>query len=197
MKGKFVTLEGIDGAGKSTLADRLCDHLEELGLSVVFTAEPTQGPYGQIIRKANKRFSVQDEIELFAKDRADHLTKIIAPALEQGATVICDRYIHSSLAYQGARGVSPKTILAAQSDSLIKPDLVIMLDIPVNLAFQRLKTTRKHGLTPFESMEGLRSVKSIYDAMDDQIIRRIDAGQSLDDVFSQAVQILEYLGIIY
>lgn len=193
MKGKFVTLEGIDGSGKSTLARMLANHLNESGIDVELTAEPTQGPYGQIIRKATKRFGVQDEIELFARDRDDHLTTTIAPALERGATVICDRYIHSSLAYQGARGVSFEKILDAQSDSLIYPDLVIMLDIQVDLAYERLQKTRKNGLTQFETIDGLKRVKELYDGMDDEKIHRIDAAQNLDEVFLQAANMVKSL----
>src|SRR4030042_6942583 len=111
-KPLFIVFEGIDGAGKSVQAKMLADHLQAVGIPLVLTAEPSEGPIGRYIRSLKVRPEPVEEERLFTEDRRHHVQNVIIPALRRGATVICDRYIYSSAAYQGARGMDPEKILA-------------------------------------------------------------------------------------
>ncbi|MEK0451860.1 MAG: hypothetical protein RL088_4128, partial [Verrucomicrobiota bacterium] len=123
-------LEGIDGAGKSTVIRRMLAYLAEAGRECVTSFEPTRGPWGMKLRQSmiEGRLSLEEELELFLKDRAEHVENLILPALRQGKVVILDRYYISTAAYQGARGVSPEWVLMTNEQFAPKPDLVLLLD---------------------------------------------------------------------
>jgi dTMP kinase len=113
--GLFIVFEGIDGTGKSTQLHLLAEKLRQLNYAVVATREPTNGPYGKKIRELfvdRGVVSREEELELFIADRDQHVKETIAPALEDGCVVICDRYYLSTLAYQGANGMDMDIILA-------------------------------------------------------------------------------------
>lgn len=117
MNGKLITFEGCEGVGKSTQLRLLKEYLERTGQSAVFTREPGGTPIAEEIRSIllYKNFEISPVVEayLFATARADHVNRVILPALEQGKLVVCDRYLDSSLAYQGvARGLGIDTVLA-------------------------------------------------------------------------------------
>ena len=142
--GFFITIEGIEGAGKSTLAELLRDRIAADGTEVVLTAEPGGDPVAERIRKllldSVDAISDRAELLLFEAARAQHVDKVIVPALERGAVVICDRFADSSLAYQGyARGIDIETVkmLNACATHGLKPDLTILLDLPVELGLAR------------------------------------------------------------
>ena len=144
-RGKFITLEGGEGVGKSTQAARLADALRARGLGVVVTREPGGTPGAEAIRDllmtgSEDRWSARVEALLFAAARADHVEKVIQPALERGEWVICDRFIDSTRAYQGgAGGVSDEEILALHkvgSDGLM-PDRTLLLALPTTTAANR------------------------------------------------------------
>ena len=111
MKGMFITFEGIEGSGKSTQIVKLANYLKSRGNRVVLTREPGGTPIGDQIRKilldpANKGLDPAAELLLYAASRAQHLSEVILPALDYGAIVLCDRFSHATLAYQGyGRGV--------------------------------------------------------------------------------------------
>ena len=114
-KGTFIVFEGIDGTGKSTQIKLLANTLVKLGHKVVLTREPTEGVYGQKIRalyQNRSAVSASEELELFIKDRREHIESVIKPALEAGNVVLCDRYFLSTAAYQGGAGCDPETIFA-------------------------------------------------------------------------------------
>ena len=142
---RFVVLEGLDGAGTTTQAGLLADALRDRGLAVCSTAEPTDGPLGRVLRA-----HVRSEISLgpltaaltFTADRADHLERTIRPALDRGEWVVSDRYLLSTVAYQGAEGVDPERILQASSDFAI-PDLTVYLDVPSAELAARLEQRRR------------------------------------------------------
>ena len=144
-RGKFITLEGGEGVGKSTQAARLADALRARGIDVVVTREPGGTPGAEAIRGllmtgSEDRWSARAEALLFAAARADHVEKVIRPALERGDWVICDRFIDSTRAYQGgAGGVSDEDILALHkvgSDGLM-PDRTLLLALPTTTAANR------------------------------------------------------------
>ena len=107
-RGAFICVEGIDGSGKTTQAHGLVETLAKRGFNAVYTSEPSQGNFGEIIRRhilqGDERVPTVVEAVLFAVDRLDHIANEIEPFLRDERIVVCDRYVHSSLAYQGARG---------------------------------------------------------------------------------------------
>ena len=148
-KGLFIAIEGGEGAGKSTHSKRLADYLESLGHEVVLTREPGGTPTAEKIRSILLDPSITDmpdytEALLFAASRADHAANLIRPALARGATVICDRYIDSSVAYQGASrglGVDKVRELSLWATENLIPDFTIYLDVPHEAGEQRMEGT--------------------------------------------------------
>lgn len=158
MKGKFITFEGCEGSGKSTQLRLLAEYLRESGVDFILTREPGGSEISEQIRAIilnGKNTEMCDECEalLYAAARAQHLKETVAPALEQGKLVICDRYVHSSLAYQGyARGLGIDYIKKINDFALsnFKPQLTVFLDIAPADAFKR-----KHGADPDDRIEQL------------------------------------------
>jgi dTMP kinase len=144
-RGLFITLEGPDGSGKSTQIRLLGEYLEGKGLDVVYTREPGGTRIGEKIReiildRENSEMNPLAEAMLYASSRAQHVAEIILPALEAGRTVLCDRYVDSSIAYQGyGRGLSK---IVSEINSLAfggaMPDLTIFIDIPPASCFERI-----------------------------------------------------------
>ena len=131
-QSRFVVLEGLDGAGTTTQAGALARELEMRGERVCLTAEPSDGPLGSVARAHYRGEITLDPVAAaltFVADRADHLARVIRPALERGEWVVCDRYVLSTLAYQGAEGVDRVWVLEA-SGPLPVPDLTVFLDVP-------------------------------------------------------------------
>lgn len=136
--GIFIAFEGGDGAGKSTQARLLADRLRAGGREVVLTFEPGDTPIGKDIRRmlldvAGVRVSARTEALLYAADRAEHVATVIRPALERGAVVINDRYVDSSIAYQGAGrqlGTADVAALSAFATAGLRPDLTVVVDVP-------------------------------------------------------------------
>ena len=137
MRGKFISIEGLDGCGKSTHVRLLARWLRSRGHTVVVTDEPTDGVVGKIIKQI-----VAAEALLFAADRAQHLTDVIKPALKAGKVVLSERYTYSSLAYQSARGLPVRWISSINKYAL-KPNLAILIDTPAKVAFARIKQSRR------------------------------------------------------
>lgn len=141
----FVVIEGVDGCGKSTQAKLLKEHLESKGNKVLLTAEPTKGFIGQAIRmilSGKIDVSSQTLALLFTADRAEHLDKVIRPALAKGEIVVCERYYYSTVAYQSAQGVSQQWIMDLNSFAP-EPDLVVLLDIPPEEALPRIRRDKE------------------------------------------------------
>ena len=137
-RGRFITLEGGEGVGKSTQIRRLAQVLQARGLDVVTTREPGGTPGAEAIRDllmtgAAGRWNAATETLLFAAARADHVARVIEPALARGAWVLCDRYLDSTRAYQGAAGgIADVDIVAVNRiGGAIMPDRTLLLDLPV------------------------------------------------------------------
>jgi len=190
-RGVLIVLEGIDGSGKSYHVDFVSQELTQKGYRVMKTKEPTRGRVGEFIhryvRMQDRRLPPEAEAFLFAADRFDHVKQIIEPALRKGLIVISDRYIHSSLAYQGASGVNIDWIRKINSFAP-KPDLAILLYIQPEFSLYRIRRKR----TIFEESAYLRKVNDLY-------IKFVKEGELLKvdaDKPKKAVQ-AEILSIVY
>lgn len=163
MKGKLIALEGLDGCGKSTHSRLLGNWLQFKDCKVCVTDEPTDNPIGKIIKQnlhEALNISIETEALLFASDRSIHVSNIIKPALDDGKIVITERYIHSSLAYQSARGLSIEWIEIINKPA-INPDITIIIDVPAEICLKRMKLTRR--LDEFEkNLELQKRVREKY-----------------------------------
>ncbi len=157
LAGRLLTLEGVEGAGKSTQTSRLAAWLAGFGFEVVTTSEPDGSPLGRWVRAAlaGPPLDPLTECFLFATARAEHVRRVIRPALDRGAVVLSDRYTDSTVAYQGhGRGV-PGEIVAAlnrlATDGLV-PDLTVVLDLDVAEGLRRVRGRTAEGPDPFERL---------------------------------------------
>ncbi|WP_205507967.1 dTMP kinase [Longitalea arenae] len=164
----FIALEGIDGSGKSTQTKLLMEQLAGQGHKVYSTFEPTDNTIGKLIRdilKGNAKADHRVIAGLFVADRLDHLlneTYGIVKKLEEGYTVICDRYCFSSYAYQGAHMNMDWVIQAnAMSAGILRPDVNIFIDVSPEISMQRLHSNRDN-IELFETLENLQLVRAKY-----------------------------------
>ncbi|MCW4010871.1 MAG: dTMP kinase [Candidatus Bathyarchaeota archaeon] len=159
-KGAFIVIEGLDGSGKTTQAKLLAAKLKK-SHGAVYTAEPSRGKIGKFIRNhilyGEERPPTSVEALLFAADRIDHVQTEVAPALERGQLVVSDRYLYSSLAYQGSAGLGLQWIEALNQHAL-KPDLALFIDVDPETVLGRLR--RKKSV--METLETQRSVRQVY-----------------------------------
>jgi dTMP kinase len=159
-KGCFIVIEGLDGSGKTTQATLLANQLSKT-YKVFCTAEPSHGKIGTFIRKSclyeKKCLPTEAEALLFASDRIEHMQNELAPSLAEGKIVICDRYIYSSLAYQGSAGLSLAWIKTINARAL-QPDFSIFIDVSPERVLERLR--RKKSV--METLETQQKVREIY-----------------------------------
>lgn len=205
-KGYFVTLEGGEGSGKSTQLKLLEDYLDKGGYDVIYTREPGGTPISEEIRKillGGKNVEMSDETEalLFAAARAQHIKEKILPAIAEGKTVVCDRYVHSSLVYQGyARGLG-EFVEKVNSYALenCMPNVTIFLDITPERAF-----ARKGGADADDRLEqsGIDFHRRVYDGyvrmaekFPDHFVR-VNADRGIDEVFAEILDTLRQKGVI-
>jgi dTMP kinase len=159
-KGVFICIEGLDGCGKTTQAKLLVTRLRK-SRNAVYTAEPSNGKIGRFIKKhclhGDKRSSGIVEALLFAADRSEHVENTVLPALKKGQIVVSDRYVYSSLAYQGATGLDLGWIKRI-NEYAMRPDLAIFLDVEPETVVQRLKPRK----SVMENLETQRKVREVY-----------------------------------
>lgn len=152
--GKFITFEGGEGAGKTTQVGRLAERLRALGLEIVVTREPGGTPLGESVREVVLGNAPEPvtELLLFAAARAEHVAKVIRPALGAGTWVICDRFIDSTRVYQGLLGGVPADLITAIEVHTVAPsypDLTFMLDLPADVGLKR--TAQRGAQTRFDA----------------------------------------------
>jgi len=171
-RGRFISFEGGEGAGKSTQIRMLADRLDTAGTRVIVTREPGGSPGAEIIRHVvlsgvGKMFGPEAETLLFAAARDDHVHSVIAPALEQGIWVLCDRFSDSTRAYQGRLGnVSPELMNAMERVTIghLKPDLTVILDLPVEIGMARAMARRGNDAPDRFESEGVTFHQGLRDA---------------------------------
>jgi dTMP kinase len=180
----LVNLEGIDGCGKSTQSKLLREKLEGEGEKVIILKEPTKRPHGQKLWDMlhGKRKATNEEIlELFVLDRKQHVEEMIQPALDDGTVILMDRYYYSSMAYQVAGGIDVEEIREKHVFAP-KPDIVLIFDLPVSIALERVKG--HSNADEFEKEEHLEKVREAYlDLGNDPLVRIIDATRTPEEIF--------------
>ena len=201
MKGKFITVEGIEGVGKTTNIDFIHQQLQAAGRDVVLTREPGGTPLAEAIRGLllDPAYTGMDstcELQLMFAARAEHLAKVVWPALEQGQWVLCDRFTDATYAYQGGgRGIDSGVI--ARLEELVqgdfRPDLTLLLDVPVEIGLAR--ASKRGALDRFEQekVAFFERVRNTYLEMAQRSpdrYRVIDASLPLNDVQNQIAAIL-------
>jgi dTMP kinase len=203
-RGRFITFEGGEGTGKSTQIKKLADRLKAAKLRIRVTREPGGSPGAEIMRHLvlsgmGRLLGPEAETLLFAAARDDHVRTVILPALNQGTWVLCDRFADSTRAYQGSLGQVPEGLINAMQRVTIgdlKPDLTIILDLPVEIGLQRA-ATRRGSATPdrFEGEklgfhQGLREAYRKIAADDPARCVLIDANSDPDTVAGRVWTVL-------
>jgi len=160
-KGVFICVEGIDGSGKTTQAHILVEALKKEGFEAVYTTEPSNGVFGKMLRKhileGTRRVPVVVEAVLFSVDRFDHIESEVKPLLKRGKIVVSDRYVYSSIAYQGASSLSQKWLKEINKRA-IKPDLSIFIDVPPEIVIGRINRQR----SVMETLQTQKRVREAY-----------------------------------
>ena len=193
-KGRFIALEGIDGAGKTTQCAALAEWLRELGHDAVRTREPTDGRWGRRYRewaRGGFEASPEEVLEFFVEDRREHVRQVIRPALDAGRWVLCDRYVASTRAYQAAAGVDRESLDRALDDpGTPRPDLTLWLRLPVDRGLARLAGA---GRERYEREDFLARVDAEYGRLG---LVEIDAGAAVPEVQREIRRRLAERGLV-
>ena len=206
MRGRFITFEGGEGAGKSTQVARLAAWLRASGMDLVHTREPGGSAGAEQIRNlvlngSAERWSPMTETLLMYAARADHLERTIRPALEAGRWVLCDRFADSSRAYQGAGGGVAQSFIEQLDATVVgrdQPDLTLIFDLPVEIGLARALRRGGGSEVRFESKgeafhQRLREGFSAIAAANPDRCRVIDAGGDADAVFARVLEAIQPL----
>lgn len=198
MLGKFITLEGMDGAGKSTHLGNIQTMLEQQGHEVVMTREPGGTALGEALRELllHQAMHAETETLLMFAARREHIAQVIEPALTRGAYVVSDRFTDATFAYQcGGRGVAANKVEALESwvQHELQPDITLLFDVPVEVSIQRLAMARSPDKFERENGEFFRKIREAYLSRARQEPRRfrlIDADQPLEHVKKAVEEII-------
>ncbi|MFI8979841.1 dTMP kinase [Ectopseudomonas khazarica] len=193
MTGLFITLEGPEGAGKSTNREYLAERLREQGVDVLLTREPGGTPLAERIRElllapSDEPMAADTELLLVFAARAQHLQQVIRPALARGSVVLCDRFTDATYAYQGGgRGLSTERIAQLEQfvQGELRPDLTLIFDLPVEVGLARAAARGRLDRFEQEQRSFFESVRHAYLARAEQSPQRyrvLDAGKSLAQV---------------
>jgi len=194
-RGKFICIEGLDASGKTTHAYSLVRSLLERGYEALYTTEPSSGQIGKFVRRyilqRKERVPIVVEALLFAVDRVDHIERVIKPAVKEGKIVVSDRYLYSSLAYQGGAGLDLSWINEINEFAL-SPDLAIYIDVPPEIVIKRLK--RKKSV--MENLHTQQRVQEVYmQLVNERHLVPINGNRAkpevADDVLSTVLDFLE------
>lgn len=203
-RGKFITIEGGEGGGKSTNLDFVRDYLERAGIEVVVTREPGGTALGEDIRALllghrHDGMSQDTELLLMFAARAEHLAKVICPALESGKWVLCDRFTDATYAYQGGgRGIPAARIAQLEEwvQGALRPDLTLLLDLPVEVGLERAGRRSDPDRFEREKTEFFERVRKTYLDLANgnaERFRVIDASGSFPEVQTSIAAVLEQL----
>ena len=204
MSGLFITLEGPEGAGKSTNRDYLAERLDSAGCEVLLTREPGGTPLAERIRElllepSAEPMAADTELLLVFAARAQHLAQVIRPALAAGKVVLCDRFTDATYAYQGGgRGLSLERIALLENfvQGSLRPDLTLVFDLPVEIGLARAAARGRLDRFEQEAQDFFEAVRQTYLArarLAPERYRLLDAAQPLDAVQAQLDRLLPEL----
>lgn len=201
MLGKFITIEGSEGSGKTTVSKFLYEYLDSLGIKVLLTREPGGVPVSEKIREIILYEDIDPRTEalLFAASRREHIAKKILPSIEEGYIVLCDRFVDSSLAYQVyGRELSEEDILYINNyaTEYKKPDVTFYFDVDVNKGLERIENRESNNKMDNEQYEFYLKVKQGYDIVanknSDRVIK-INANNSIELVQEEVIEKINQL----
>jgi len=191
-KGVLIVIEGIDGAGKTTIAKWLVELLNRRGYEAIYTYEPTDSLLVQALKSYSEYRSAELDALVYAADRLVHLRSKVLPALDSGKVVVMDRYYFSSIAYQGAQGAPIEWVIELNKYAL-KPDLAIYIDIDPEIGLKRLSGEKGSRRFPeYENLDLLRRVREIYL----ELVRKghlvlVDGSRDLDSVKRDVLNVIK------
>ena len=201
MKGKFITVEGSDGSGKTTFINSATEYLIKKGYKVITTREPGGTVFSEKVREllfdSSNEIDAKTESLLFCVSRRDHIIKKIIPYVEDGYIVICDRFVDSSIAYQSyGRGLNKQDIMDINKYTTdgLEPDLTLYFNVDVEVGLSRTKGRGENNRMDNESLKFYKDVKRGYDELSNDYkerIKVIDANQDYEKVEKDAFKILE------
>ncbi len=197
----FITLEGIDGAGKTTHLDWIAEHLRAQGIEVLVTREPGGTPLGESLRALllNQSMHIDTEALLMFAARREHIAQVIQPALDRGAWVLSDRFTDASFAYQcGGRGITEDRlgILESWVQQGLQPDLTVLFDVDVAVAHERVRTHSDPDRFEQEQLGFFEQVRSMYlhrAAQYPERFRIVRTDQSIADIRIELTRMLSVL----
>ena len=200
----FVTIEGPEGSGKTTIGKKIVEKLINDGYEVIYTREPGGIEIAEQIRQVildvnNTNMDPRTEALLYAASRRQHLIEKIVPAIKDNKIIICDRFVDSSLAYQGhARKLGIDNVYEINKFAIdtLMPDLTLLFDIEPKLGLERINANklREVNRLDLEQLEFHKLVREgflIIQEREPNRVKRVDANQSIDDVFNDAYQLIE------
>lgn len=196
MNGLFISFEGVDGSGKSTQISKLKNYLEESGYNVVLTREPGGTRIGEKIRTVildpdNNEMSAMTEAFLYAASRVQHVTEVIKPAVDAGKIVICDRFVDSSIAYQGyGRNLGESIeIINSYAVQNMMPDLTFLMKVKPDVGNDRISNREKDRIE-LEAQDFHMAVYNGYEELEKRFpdrIKGVDASRSIDEIHDEIV----------
>lgn len=197
--GKFITLEGIDGAGKSTHMSFIAERLRAMGQQVVVTREPGGTPLGEMLRDLvlSQKMHIETETLIMFASRREHIEKVIVPALEKGIWVLSDRFTDATFAYQGGgRGIASERLQTLENwvQSGLQPDLTLLFDVPLEISRERLSHNMSLDRFEQEKQDFFARVRQAYldrAAAHPQRIRVINGSRSIAEIQAELAPLLE------
>jgi len=188
-KGILIVFEGVDGAGKSTQARLLFERLKKAKFNVIFSKEPTEGEWGQKLKKGIKggreAITPEEELEWFLRDRQQHVEKIIMPGLCEKKIVVLDRYYFSTIAYQGALGLNLEEIERKNAAFAPQPDILFLIEIAPDVGLRRIAKSRESGADFFEKEAYLSKVNEVFTAVSRPFLHRLRGDEAVHELENQ------------
>ncbi len=202
MKAKFITLEGIEGSGKTSSLKSITDLLDKKSISYIVTREPGGSSIGKELRAIlldpDTEISPVVELMLMLSDRKDHVEKIILPNLEKGNWVVSDRFMDSSIAYQGGGRQLDKKLIISLTDylNLPQPDLTLLFDLPVEVSLSRVKARGELDRFEKEELEFHKRIRNTYLDLaknNSNRIKIIDSSKKIESMLNNVKQAIQKL----
>ena len=202
MKAKFITLEGIEGSGKTSSLKSITDLLDKKSISYIVTREPGGSSIGKELRAIlldpDTEISPEVELMLMLSDRKDHVEKIILPNLEKGNWVVSDRFMDSSIAYQGGGRQLDKKLIISLTDylNLPQPDLTLLFDLPVEISLSRVKARGELDRFEKEELEFHKRIRNTYLELaknNSNRIKIIDSSKKIESMLNNVKQAIQKL----